>query len=193
LAAIRANDWQDHIHIGPPSDPDLWPNSPSRRGRSYNVTFPPDYGPYPDSSYHWPTLREALDRYGWFGRRARTHCPTYVSPQTVVPPPVVVPGPGAALPPPELLGAPTPAGVAVIEVKVPADAAIWIDGRTTRQAGTVRRFETPPLEGNAKGVYVIRAQWARQGKEVIRTRQVRVAPGARLTVDFLAAEVAKNR
>jgi uncharacterized protein (TIGR03000 family) len=73
---------------------------------------------------------------------------------------------------------------AFITVRVPtADTQLWFGGHRTRQSGTVRVFETPPL-GRGAYQYQVRAQWPQDGRMLNETRTVRVRPGETLTVDF---------
>jgi uncharacterized protein (TIGR03000 family) len=163
-----------HVHVGPEPVPQ-GPNVSS----FYRRDEPLDYGPYPESWYHWPTLRQALDQYGWFGRRACKGPPAG--------PPMLPKGeaaPAFALPAEAVPAGARPAP-AFIQVIVPADGRIWFDGEPTSQTGPLRRFETPPLEGGRYALYEVKARWRQDGREVSRTRPVRVLPGQRLTVDFL--------
>jgi uncharacterized protein (TIGR03000 family) len=64
-----------------------------------------------------------------------------------------------------------------IDLRVPADAKIWFDGRETIQTGTARSFESPPLAAGPEYAYQVRIQWKRDGKEVTQTRQIVVHAG----------------
>jgi uncharacterized protein (TIGR03000 family) len=176
----RAWDWPSHIHVGP--EPYPIPEGPNVS--SFWKREPPDWGPYPQSSYHWPTFREALDQYGWFGHRAGSYSPPAY--------PALPPGaaPATVVPSPEILPMPKAQGTAVIRVLVPARAAVWFDGHPTAQAGTDRLFQTPPLPAAGNNTYVIRVGWPQGGKQISSTRTVQVHPGERLTVDFVHPELA---
>jgi uncharacterized protein (TIGR03000 family) len=52
--------------------------------------------------------------------------------------------------------------------------------------GCWRQFVTPLLPGNRQLVYNVKAMWTERGQTVTESRTIRVAPGARLTIDFLA-------
>src|SRR5438045_3093130 len=55
------------LRVGPPRTPEqYWRDEQEYRNRINQ----PDAGPPPPSSWTWPSLREALDQYGWFGHRA---------------------------------------------------------------------------------------------------------------------------
>ncbi|HVS35606.1 MAG TPA: TIGR03000 domain-containing protein [Gemmataceae bacterium] len=119
------------------------------------------YGYYSDY-YYVNSPQIAIDYYKWKG------------PPPVAVAPVVDPG------------ADVPATAAVLRVHVPADAEVWVSGDATTQRGEQRRFITPPLEAGRNQGYTLRARWMEGGKPVERTEDVRVHPGDRLTVDFLA-------
>jgi uncharacterized protein (TIGR03000 family) len=73
----------------------------------------------------------------------------------------------------------------VARVQVPtADAKLWIEGQQMESQGLERRFVSPPIEPGFSYVYTIRAQWSDNGKPMDQTREVRVRPGERITVDF---------
>jgi uncharacterized protein (TIGR03000 family) len=74
----------------------------------------------------------------------------------------------------------------LIGVRVPENATIWFDGDKTNQTGTFREFITPALEPGEKYTYEIKAQWAENGKEVVRTRKVDIYAGDRMMVNFMA-------
>lgn len=170
-ARAQPGSWRDHVHIGP--DPN---NVPGAGPGSFNLTYPTDYGPYPAEWYHWPSLREALDQYGWFGRHGCQRSPAV---------------PVATLTP-EPLPAPIVPGAALIRVIVPPDAVLWIDGNPTTQTGPERLFVTPPLEAQTAFLYEIRARWRAGNTEVSRKRTARVWAGDRITVDFGRAAMAAD-
>src|SRR5947209_75962 len=150
-ARAQPDCWRSRVHIGPLTERDI-----ANYGHgSFNTWFPPDYGPFPPSWYQWPTLREALDQYGLFGRRACRDGP------------VGSPGPpdSAVLLGPEL----PPAAPATIRVLVPADALLRIDGQPTAPTGPERLFVTPPLAGERVFGYRIDASWQGAANPVSRT------------------------
>ncbi len=168
-APAQGGSWRDHVHIGP-EDPNLTGGPYS----SFNTWWPPDSGPNPPEYYHWPTLREALDEYGWFGRHARNGHPA--GPAGLAAAPVASEGPPAG-----------PAAPASIRVLVPSGAEVWFDDTPTTQVGPQRLFVTPPLGEGQTYPYEIRARWTSAGTAVARTRTIRVAAGDRLTVDLRPA------
>jgi hypothetical protein len=50
------------IWIGPPANPERYARFATDNGI-------PGSGHYAYFDYNWPSLRQALDEYGWFGRR----------------------------------------------------------------------------------------------------------------------------
>jgi len=77
------------------------------------------------------------------------------------------------------------AGVALVEVHLPANAQLWIDGQPTKQSGPVREFATPAvLQQGLMYRYTLRAQWDEGGRPVVRERPVEFQSGSRLIVDF---------
>ena len=82
--------------------------------------------------------------------------------------------------------APEGADRASIEIRVPADAALWFDGYKSNQVGPVRKFSTPPLKRGQNYAYDIRARWTVNGAPVEQTRTVVVQPGERVRVEFPA-------
>ena len=73
-------------------------------------------------------------------------------------------------------------------VRLPdANASLWIEGQEMGTAGITRRFFSPRLEPGSYS-YTFRATWSENGKNMDETRQVKVAPGDRIVVDFTAPE-----
>lgn len=56
------------IWVGPPADPERYARFATDNGI-------PGSGHYAYFDYNWPSLRQALDQYGWFGRRYREPAP----------------------------------------------------------------------------------------------------------------------
>src|SRR5262249_29481946 len=74
-----------------------------------------------------------------------------------------------------------------LEVRLPADAKLEIEGKMTKQTGPVRRFVSPPVvevEGQ-KYIYTLKATWkGENGAEEVVLRQVEVKPGTETKVDL---------
>jgi uncharacterized protein (TIGR03000 family) len=79
-------------------------------------------------------------------------------------------------------------GTARVKVTLPdADAQVWFEGQLTRQRGKERGFVSPQLDAGQEYVYDVRARWTENGREVERTRTVRVRADGVATVDFTAS------
>ena len=66
-----------------------------------------------------------------------------------------------------------------------ADAEVLFDGSRTKQTGTEREFQTPPLPAGRDCHYTVTASWVQDGKEVRRERRIAVSQGAQVVVDFV--------
>ncbi len=71
-----------------------------------------------------------------------------------------------------------------IRMKLPGDAAVWVEGIKTSQRGPVRSFVSPPLDPDKRSSYQVRARWTEDGRIVEQTRQVNLRANAWTTVDF---------
>lgn len=78
----------------------------------------------------------------------------------------------------------TPAPVAQLNVHVPADAQVWLEGNPTRQTGPNRLYVSPPLQAGHQYSYEIRARWTENGRAREETRHLTVRAGDRLDVAF---------
>jgi uncharacterized protein (TIGR03000 family) len=85
------------------------------------------------------------------------------------------------------LYAPTPlTNEAAIRVRVPdPEARVSFDDALTRQTGDERTFTSPPLSPGKTYTYTISATWLENGREVTRSKDVKVEAGRAATVDFL--------
>lgn len=73
-------------------------------------------------------------------------------------------------------------------VEVNPDAEVWIEGQKMSQSGPRRQFMSPPLARGYKFDYEIKARWNSDGKEIERTRHLRIEPGDRVAVNFRESE-----
>jgi uncharacterized protein (TIGR03000 family) len=94
--------------------------------------------------------------------------------------------PPAETPPAEQIGAPeelanTPAPATLV-VRVPADAALSINGVATRSAAATRTFVSPSLQPGKEFHYTLKAEAVRDGQKVAATRRVAVRAGERKEV-----------
>ena len=82
-------------------------------------------------------------------------------------------------------GAASPVNAPVtIDVTVPADAEIWIEGSRTARTGPQRRFVSPPLAPGRDYTYDFRVSWNRDGREVTSTRRITVHAGDVVNLTF---------
>jgi uncharacterized protein (TIGR03000 family) len=79
-----------------------------------------------------------------------------------------------------------PAGTAQVNVLLPADAEITIEGKKMSSTGSSRLFVTPTLEPGKTYTYDLHAMWMENGKEVIKDRKVSFKPDELVTVDLKA-------
>jgi uncharacterized protein (TIGR03000 family) len=78
------------------------------------------------------------------------------------------------------------AGTSVrINVRVPADAEVWVEGAKTSQTGPRRTFVSPPLDPDETYTYSVRARWRGAEGEVDRTRKAQVSGGDEVTLNFV--------
>jgi uncharacterized protein (TIGR03000 family) len=156
LGAARTQAQPPFYRIGSPSAPVRDPRLTTDNGI-------PGSGSYYYRDYPWPSLRDALQQYGFCGRRFQPHADPAAAPVSAASP-------------------------ARIRVHLPADAALWFEGRVTNQGGHWRQFVTPPLSGGGAFEYEVEARWMEEGREVRRRRSVRVNAGAEAVVDFSSGE-----
>lgn len=128
--------------------------------------FIPGYGYYPgnfESRYPWLNGPDSFDY-------------TRTPPRGKTPPDHAI-----------LAESPLPPHSALLTLRVPTDAAIWIAGNKTEQQGDLRTFVTPSLPPGRIFSYEIRARWKQDGQPIEQTKEVDVRSDDRLTVDFRAA------
>jgi len=77
-----------------------------------------------------------------------------------------------------------PVESARINVRVPPDATVLVNGVRMRQTGPVRQYVTPPLEPGYQYSYEIRASWMTPAGAMNNSRTVWVNPGDNITVNL---------
>jgi len=78
--------------------------------------------------------------------------------------------------------------VASITVQVPANAELYFQGERMTKTGTVRDFVTPALLTSRTYTYDVRAVWEdKDGRPVVRERQLTVRSGDKIDLDMMAA------
>jgi uncharacterized protein (TIGR03000 family) len=80
---------------------------------------------------------------------------------------------------------PRPMAPVVIDVVVPAEAELWIEGKKMGQTGDQRKFISPPLQAGRRFSYDFRIRFKDDGREQTRTRSLDVLAGGSYTVDFV--------
>jgi uncharacterized protein (TIGR03000 family) len=78
-----------------------------------------------------------------------------------------------------------PDAAVILNVRVPANAEIWVNGVKTYLTGPSREFVSPPLTLGQQGTYDLRAQWQEDGQQAERTQWVTVRAGDRLSINFI--------
>jgi uncharacterized protein (TIGR03000 family) len=72
-----------------------------------------------------------------------------------------------------------------VTVRLPADAKLWVDGKSTKQTGAVREFVTPPvLRAGVTYRYQFRAEWTHDDKTVTRDLPAYVRATGSADIDF---------
>jgi uncharacterized protein (TIGR03000 family) len=150
-------------------------------GYGYGYGYP--YYGYPYSPYGYP-----CDPYGG-------GYPVYVNPGYGPPPAAstpVCPVAGQGVAPASLGGAATGAPVrltdsdVLLSIRVPPDAAVWINGEQTAQSGPRREFASSGLEPGRTYTFVVTARWAGPDGQVVELeRRVHVQGGERRNLNFL--------
>jgi len=78
----------------------------------------------------------------------------------------------------------TEAAPARITITVPGDARVSIDGAATTTTDTTRTFESPTLVPGKSYTYTFQAEFVRDGKNVVVTREVKVRAGVEVEVSL---------
>jgi uncharacterized protein (TIGR03000 family) len=85
-----------------------------------------------------------------------------------------------------------PADRAILNLQVPADATVWVQGTQTKQTGTERTFVSPSLTPGLDYTYTVKAQWKAGDKTIEQSQNITVRPGERSGLLFLSGnETAK--
>jgi len=96
---------------------------------------------------------------------------------------------------PLAMGAPSATAVATLIVDLPENAALTIDGYTTKSTSSQRRFVSPPLNRNESYTYTLQATVMRDGAPITLTKEVAVRPGqeTRIQLEVPTTGVADGR
>jgi uncharacterized protein (TIGR03000 family) len=71
-----------------------------------------------------------------------------------------------------------------VEVKLPADARLFVDGQAVPLSGNARTFRTPALEAGREYYYSVKVEAVRDGQTVSKVERVVVAAGRTVRVDL---------
>jgi uncharacterized protein (TIGR03000 family) len=95
---------------------------------------------------------------------------------------------------PPLVGQETPPSSqpAYLRVRIPAGAELLVDGTRTKQNGSERLFQSPPIPVGKKFLYSLKATWKEGGKEVVHEEVARVEAGKETFIDLRQSSVSKN-
>jgi uncharacterized protein (TIGR03000 family) len=75
---------------------------------------------------------------------------------------------------------------ALINVRVPAQAQLWIDDvPMNTPTGALRQFQSQPLEPGFKYYYHVRARWIENGQQVERSQKVTFRAGEQANVNLM--------
>jgi len=83
-----------------------------------------------------------------------------------------------------VVAAGAPADAAVLNVSVPADAKVFVNGYETTSVGTERRYVSNGLESGKSYTYELKAEALRDGKPVSEVKVVKLTAGQSETVAF---------
>jgi uncharacterized protein (TIGR03000 family) len=80
---------------------------------------------------------------------------------------------------------PPPPAPVTIDVVVPADADLWIEGKKMTLAGQERKFISPALESGRRYTYDFRIRFKDDGREQTKTQTLNVLASNHYKVDFV--------
>jgi len=75
-------------------------------------------------------------------------------------------------------------GSAHIQVRVPGNAQVWIEGEQTTRTGPAREFVSPRLAPGKDYQYEVKARWTENGRTVDQVRSATVRANQTTVVDF---------
>ncbi|OYV96127.1 MAG: hypothetical protein B7Z73_01285 [Planctomycetia bacterium 21-64-5] len=95
------------------------------------------------------------------------------------------PDEGAPLPPADNnTGISRPSATALLTVRVPADAHVFVNGLPTTSTGTLRRYVSNGLRWGYNYTYQIRAEIVRDGQTITENKTVKLQAGDKSDVEF---------
>jgi len=76
---------------------------------------------------------------------------------------------------------------AVLRLRVPANAEVWLNGSRMAATGPVREFTSPPLIPGDDYSYDVRVRWMENGRPLERTQKVTFHAGEQVNLDLTTA------
>jgi len=77
---------------------------------------------------------------------------------------------------------PTAASPVHLSVLISPDAQLMVNGTPTTSKGPIRDFVSPPIVPGYRYMYELTATWVENGKTIVRTKEIEVAPGSHVSV-----------
>jgi uncharacterized protein (TIGR03000 family) len=146
-------------------------------GWGYNPGYYSNWGSYPSYGYSYPST-------SYYSYPNYSYSPTYSTPAYSSAIPANPTTTTSFYYSPRDNPAANLVDKAEIEVRLPANAELWLDGAPTTQRGAMRTFETPPLQVGQVFTYEFRARWMQDGQVKEDVRQVKAFAGAKEKVKF---------
>ena len=109
--------------------------------------------------------------------------PIYDTPQ-VVPPAGESPSPGPARTGTEAQPDQAAGETAVLNLSLPTEAVVYVNGKRTRTEGAFRSYVSRNLKPGKRYSYEVRAEIEENGKTVARTKVIQMVAGANKTFEF---------
>jgi uncharacterized protein (TIGR03000 family) len=156
----------------------------------YRPYYPGWYRPYP-----FIGVGVGVGFYApYYGSYAYPVAPGYVYPASPYgyPPGIAGSGPDGAMPP-GMMGQPPkdrppPDNAGHLQLMVPADADVFVDGQKISQTGATREIVTPALQPGTRYTYKISVRYAdAQGKQIDDTREISFQANDWFSIDFTRA------
>jgi len=82
---------------------------------------------------------------------------------------------------------------ATLDISLPAQAELYVQGKKTSQTGSKRHFTTPPLDQEQRYQYRIKATWSEDGQDRVVERTVILTPGVHTRLSILGSTAAPNK
>jgi uncharacterized protein (TIGR03000 family) len=77
-----------------------------------------------------------------------------------------------------------------LDIRVPANAEVWVNDSKIKQTGRSRTFTAPDLTSGQTYSYKVKGEWTDAGKKITREQTVEARPGQRMRVDLTRSRTA---